>query len=1212
VTLSVALRIIAGLIAMAAAGGSLAAFLRQRDRARLDAALLMAAMVVVLFTLDRSYPILAYIIGGVALFATPYLLLRLIDRTLVRVPRPWVWFALGSAVTSALIQFSDVLGGLDPMTPMSAAPELAAHLAALVAGPYVVLQIYAAVLLGRAARAATGTARLRPALVAAASLIALVPIIREVVRSFLEIPTLSDDFADRADFFVGVLAMLSYLVVFAPPAWARAAWQQRQLGAFLDELGTSATPGDSTAVLAALTHSVRDTLGAVSVAALRLDDTTRAFVVEVGEGTDVDTRLLSARPVREAARTSRVALARREDLEAMDAAVCRELGIRAVLVIPIASGNRTFGLLLVLAGSSLIFPTEDLDLVNVMIVQAAVVLLNARLLSEQRALGDQLFQSNVALEQSRHAAEETLRYHELHDPTTDLPNRTVIESRLAELAEVRRRVGGGAALLLLDLASFRDTNKIYGRETGDAVLRQIAGRLQKPLEENDTVASLGADRFVLLMPGADVARAESVAQQVHDAVSELFVIEGKGVHVTPTIAIAIVPVHGTDADSLLVHLEIALQEARRVRRPFLVFDPSLGEGATRATRDLAAIRPALKNGEFVLYYQPQVAREGDRVVGVEALIRWNRPGVGIVPPIDFLPLVDRLGLGRSLDHWVLRRALVECRAWREAGYPIHVSVNVGRDFAQDPGLVSFVEATLAEERMPADALQLEVVEDSLLTEREQVRDSLKRLEELGVVSSLDDFGSGYSSLGYIRDLPVQALKIDRLFVKNVLTESADATICRSAIDLAHGLGLLSVAEGVEDAELWTALGGMGCDLGQGYFFGRPMPLVELTRWFEDSRFGIASEGTASARQAQAERICELAERSVEGDADATESLREAEHAIPIAADWALRTRDAELALRFGGGLRRYWSDRGHVAAGAAYLNSALALAADRPHDVRYARALAASAMLIEQSGDHERARALFLEVMATMRGAGERTGLAETLSDLSVVAEITGDLTASGGYLTEVIGLRRALGQRHGEAVALNLYALNALGQGQFAEAATRADASISLHREFDDTRSLASALDSRGAIRVANGDVDGALDSYAESLTLARDGGFASGMAQVVEDVGMALATVDERVAALRLLSAVQAFREHAEVLPPSDRSRYRDTIVDLGADLPPEERDAAIVQGRELSVETAVAIALIAIGTHRTRSRVPLDERRDARTSASESQGRSTTPRW
>jgi hypothetical protein len=257
--------------------------------------------------------------------------------------------------------------------------------------------------------------------------------------------------------------------------------------------------------------------------------------------------------------------------------------------------------------------------------------------------------------------------------------------------------------------------------------------------------------------------------------------------------------------------------------------------------------------------------------------------------------------------------------------------------------------------------------------------------------------------------------------------------------------------------------------------------------------------------------------------------------------------------------------------------------------VRYAHALSALALLIAQSGDHEQARALFVEVMAIMRSAGDRAGLAETLGNLSAVAETTGDLTASSGYLSEAIGLRRELGERRGEAVALNLYALNALGQGQLSEAALRADASISLHREFDDTRSLAGALDSRGAIRVAKGDVDGGLDSYAESLTLARDGGFSSGMARVVEGVGMALATVDEPLAALRLLSAVQAFREHSEVLPPSDRARYRDTILGLGADLPTEQRDTAITQGRELSVDTAVAIALIAIDTHRARSRVP-----------------------
>ena len=1186
-TLSAALRILAALIAIAAATGSLFAFLRQRDRARLDSALLLASMALALFAVDRSYPVWLFISGSVALFATPYLLLRLIDRTLARVPRPAAWIALGSAATSALIQFSDLLSGaVDPMTPTYAAPDLTPLLSALAAGPFVLLQVYAAGLLVRAALASTGPARLRPGLVAIASLLMVEPVVSQIVRSSLEIATAPDGLSDRADFVVAVLAMLSYLVVFAPPAWASAAWQQRQLGAFLHELGSSATPGDRSAALVALAHAVRGALGAVSAAAVRSDETTGAPVVEASDGADIDSRLFSSRPMREAARTRRVTLARREELEATDAAVCRELGIQAVLVIPITSGSRAFGQLVVLAGSSLVFPTEDLGLVNVMVEQTALVLLNARLLTEQRALTDQLFQSNIALEHSRHAAEETLRYRELHDPITDLPNRTVIESRLAELAEVRRRVGGGAALLLLDLASFRDTNRIYGRARGDAVLRQVAGRLLKRVEENDTVASLGADRFVLLLSGAGVERAESVAQQVHDSVSDLFVIEGKGVHVTPTVAIAIVPVHGIDADSLLVHLEIALEEARRLRRPFLVYDSSLGEGATRATRDLAAIRPALKNGEFVLYYQPQVAREGERVVGVEALIRWDRPGVGVVSPADFLPLIERLGLGRSLDLWVLRRALVECRAWREAGYAIHVSVNVGRDFAQDPALVSVVEATLAEEKMPAEALQLEVVEDSLLTEREQVRDSLKRLEELGVRSSLDDFGSGFSSLGYIRDLPVQALKIDRLFVMNVLTERADATICRSAIDLAHGLGLFSVAEGVENAAHWSALVGMGCDMGQGYFFGRPMPLVALTRWLEESAFGLASEGTSIARHAQAERICGLAERSVDGDAAATTALRESEHAIPIAADWALRTRDSELALRFGGALRLHWSDRGLVAPGTAYLESALALAADRPHDVRYARALAASAMLIAQSGEHERARALFLQVMEIMRSAGERTGLAETLSNLSVVAEISGDLAASDAYLTEAIGLRRALGQRRGEAVALNLFALNALGQGHLAEAAERADASISLHREFNDTRNLSSALDSRGAIRVASDDLDGALDSYAESLTLARDGGFASGMAQVVESVGMALATVDEDLAALRLLSAVQAFREHADVLPPSDRTRYGETIANLGADLPPEERDTAIAQGREFSVETAVAMALIAIGTHRSRA--------------------------
>ena len=426
-----------------------------------------------------------------------------------------------------------------------------------------------------------------------------------------------------------------------------------------------------------------------------------------------------------------------------------------------------------------------------------------------------------------------------HDPLTALPNRALLHDRLAEATRHTRRTGSPLALLLLDLDRFKEVNDTLGHAAGDRLLVEVAARLRGVARPSDTVARLGGDEFAVLLPAADAARVDAVVAVLRPALEEPVVLDGHTLSVGASIGSARCPDHGVDGATLLRHADVAMYVAKRGGLGHTAYDPALdAHDATRLAL-VADLRQVLDRGGLTVQYQPQVDAHTGRVAGVEALVRWPHPAHGLIPPDHFIPLAEQTGLIVPLTAQVLDAALRQCRAWERAGLALRVAVNISLRTLRDPHLSATVEGALRRHGVPAARLCLELTESVVMTDVEGTRATLARLAGLGVRLAIDDFGTGYSSLSYLSRLPVHELKIDRSFVRHLVNQPADATIVASTIGLGHALGLDVVTEGVEDARTWEALRRMGCDVGQGYYFARPLPADDLTRW-------LASQGVARA------------------------------------------------------------------------------------------------------------------------------------------------------------------------------------------------------------------------------------------------------------------------------------------------------------------------------------------------------------------------------
>jgi diguanylate cyclase (GGDEF)-like protein len=455
---------------------------------------------------------------------------------------------------------------------------------------------------------------------------------------------------------------------------------------------------------------------------------------------------------------------------------------------------------------------------------------------------------------------EEIEHQALHDALTGLPNRAFfrdqVESALvgdgrAEDGYGGQRQGGeGLAVMLIDLDRFKEINDTLGHESGDLLLRDIGLRLATSVRESDTVARLGGDEFGLLAMGAGSEEAAlAIAHRLRRALETPFSLRGLQLEVEASVGIALVPRHGRDVDTLIRNADVAMYVSKQLHSGAEIYSSDRDDYSPHRLRLVGELRGAIQRGEFVLHYQPEVSVATGEVVGFEALVRWEHPELGLLGPDRFVPIAEHTGLIRPLTRYVLEQSLRQCRAWDIQGLEVRVAVNLsGRDLL-DTTLPDEVEALLGNWQIEPSRLELEITEHTILGDPVRTRAILGRLEDLGVGLAIDDFGSGYSSVGHLKRLPLDTLKIDKSFVLGMLQDDDDAAIVRSTIDLAHNLGLEVVAEGVETDEALALLASLRCDMAQGYLFSRPLPALEVPGWLGGARRASGAEPIASGEAA---------------------------------------------------------------------------------------------------------------------------------------------------------------------------------------------------------------------------------------------------------------------------------------------------------------------------------------------------------------------------
>ncbi|WP_239333639.1 EAL domain-containing protein [Frankia sp. CiP3] len=429
----------------------------------------------------------------------------------------------------------------------------------------------------------------------------------------------------------------------------------------------------------------------------------------------------------------------------------------------------------------------------------------------------------------RDGAEREIRHQALHDPLTGLANRVFLHKQISEALRATEIDGVALALLLMDLDRFKEINDTLGHSAGDDVLREVAARLRRATGPATTVARLGGDEFAILLPSAPrgAADALAVASRVRAALAERIDVGALPLSVDGSIGIALAPADGRDPGTLVRCADVAMYRAKQLSVGVAVYAPDTDQNRRERLELLGGLRSAIAGGQLVLHYQPKVDLRTGRTTAVEALVRWQHPTHGLVEPGRFVPFAEQSNLVRPLTRRVLMLALDQARSWWDAGRLLPVAVNVSARMLHDAELLSTVQAELERTGMPPQALELELTESAVMVNTRNAMTVITQLGRAGIRISVDDFGTGYSSLAYLRDLPVHDLKIDKSFVLNVARHPKDFSIVRSIIDLAHNLDLRVVAEGIESDEVCTLLRDLGCDEGQGFFLGYPVPPADL-------------------------------------------------------------------------------------------------------------------------------------------------------------------------------------------------------------------------------------------------------------------------------------------------------------------------------------------------------------------------------------------------
>jgi diguanylate cyclase (GGDEF)-like protein/PAS domain S-box-containing protein len=431
---------------------------------------------------------------------------------------------------------------------------------------------------------------------------------------------------------------------------------------------------------------------------------------------------------------------------------------------------------------------------------------------------------------ARVEAEEELARMAHYDALTGLPNRALLQGRLKRAMARADRGQTLLAVMFLDLDQFKEINDSLGHAVGDAVLKETALRLERSLRATDTVARLGGDEFTILLEDVrSVEEISRIADKLLRAISARADVAGHEMHLSTSIGVTVYPLDNHDADALLRNADLAMYHAKQEgRNNVQFFSREMSERTEKRVDLLGRLRGAIARGELQLYYQPQVDVRSGRIIGVEALLRWQDAERGQVPPMEFIPIAEDTGLIVGIGEWVLREACRQAKAWLDAGLgPLTMAVNLSPRQFRQKDLVNVVAAILAETGLPAGLLELEITESTVMHRTEEAATGLRALHKLGVRISLDDFGTGYSSLAYLHRFPVHALKVDQSFVRDIKSDRDDAAIVSTVISLARQMNLKALAEGVETEGQLAFLRVRGCDSFQGYLFCRPQPAAEI-------------------------------------------------------------------------------------------------------------------------------------------------------------------------------------------------------------------------------------------------------------------------------------------------------------------------------------------------------------------------------------------------
>jgi diguanylate cyclase (GGDEF)-like protein len=436
-------------------------------------------------------------------------------------------------------------------------------------------------------------------------------------------------------------------------------------------------------------------------------------------------------------------------------------------------------------------------------------------------------------------------YQATHDDLTGLPNRACFYDRTDQALRHADRDGTSTAVLLFDLDRFKDINDTLGHKYGDQVLREVGPRIRRGLRDADTLARLGGDEFCVLLPGVHgVQAAVEVAERVMAILEEPFDLDGMTLAIEASCGIAVAPADGDTADLLLQRSDVAMYVAKNSHTHIVSYDADLNVNSPARLSLLGGLRTAIAQDELVLHYQPKADLVSGHIQGVEALVRWQHPTLGMVPPDQFIPPAEQSGLIKPLTTWVLNTALAQLREWRERTdepflAELTMAINVSVRNLLDDAFPAEVAAALDRWHVPAEMLELEITESAFMADPVRAHRLLSELSASGVKLSVDDYGTGYSSLTYLKNLPVDQLKIDQSFVLHMNEDTHDASIVRSVIDLGHNLGLTTVAEGIEDLDTWRQLIELGCDSAQGYYLARPMLATAFEAWLLDRERALA-------------------------------------------------------------------------------------------------------------------------------------------------------------------------------------------------------------------------------------------------------------------------------------------------------------------------------------------------------------------------------------